>query len=37
VTENMKAMDVVEKLTPEVLERIEEIVDNKPTPEPDWR
>ena len=37
VTENMKAMDVVEKLTPEVLERIEDIVDNKPTPEPDWR
>jgi voltage-dependent potassium channel beta subunit len=37
VRENMKAMDVVEKLTPEVLERIEEIVDNKPEPEQDWR
>ena len=35
--ENMKAMDVVDKLTPEVLERIEEIVDNKPEPEQDWR
>jgi aryl-alcohol dehydrogenase-like predicted oxidoreductase len=37
VTENMKAMAVVEKLTPEVLEKIEEIVDNKPEPEHDWR
>ena len=37
VTENMKAMDVVERLTPEVLERIEDIVANKPTPEADWR
>jgi voltage-dependent potassium channel beta subunit len=37
VKENMKAMDVVDKLTPEVLERIEEIVDNKPEPEQDWR
>jgi voltage-dependent potassium channel beta subunit len=37
VHENMKAMNVVEKLTPEVLERIEEIVDNKPEPEHDWR
>ena len=37
VTENMKAMEVVEKLTPEVLEKIEEIVDNKPNPEADWR
>jgi aryl-alcohol dehydrogenase-like predicted oxidoreductase len=37
VSENMKAMDVVEQLTPEVLEHIEEIVDNKPEPEPDMR
>ena len=37
VTENMKAMDVVERLTPEILERIEDVVDNKPTPEADWR
>jgi aryl-alcohol dehydrogenase-like predicted oxidoreductase len=37
VTENMKAMDLVEHLTPEVLDRIENIVDNKPTQEADWR
>jgi voltage-dependent potassium channel beta subunit len=37
VTENMAAMEVVERLTPEVLERIEETVDNKPKPEYDWR
>ncbi|MEE4270389.1 MAG: aldo/keto reductase [Thermoanaerobaculales bacterium] len=37
ITENMKAMEVVEKLTPEVLERIEEILDNRPKPETDWR
>ncbi len=37
VTENMKAMAVLEKLTPEVLEKIEEIVDNKPEQEQDWR
>ncbi len=37
VTENMKAMEVVDKLTPEILDHIEEIVDNKPAPEQDWR
>jgi voltage-dependent potassium channel beta subunit len=37
VRENMKAMEVCEKLTPDVLDRIEEIVDNKPEPEQDWR
>ncbi len=37
VTENMKAMEVYERLTPEILDRIEAIVDNKPAPEPDWR
>jgi voltage-dependent potassium channel beta subunit len=37
VTENMKTMEVVEKLTPEVIEQIEEIVDTKPDPEQDWR
>jgi voltage-dependent potassium channel beta subunit len=37
VSENMKAMDVVEKLTPEVLERIEAIVETEPKPEYDWR
>ena len=37
VTENMKAMEVFGKLTPEVLEHIEGIVDNRPDPEQDWR
>ena len=31
--ENLKAADVVELLTPEILERIETILDNKPQPE----
>lgn len=35
VAENMKAMDVLPKLTPEVLERIEGILDNKPVLEED--
>jgi voltage-dependent potassium channel beta subunit len=30
VTENMAALDMVEKITPDVMERIEEILDNKP-------
>ena len=37
VAENMKAMDVVARLGPELLERIEGIVANKPEPEHDWR
>ena len=37
VVENMKALDIVEKLTPGILKRIEEILDNKPEPEPDYR
>ncbi|MCP4246983.1 MAG: voltage-dependent potassium channel subunit beta [bacterium] len=37
VTENLQAMDLVERLTPEVLERLETILDNKPKPEDDWR
>jgi len=37
VVENMAAMEVVERLTPEVLERIEAVVDNRPEAEPDWR
>lgn len=37
VVENMKAIDYVEKLTPEVMERIEKILDNKPEQETDWR
>jgi voltage-dependent potassium channel beta subunit len=37
VHENMKAMAIYEKLTPDVLDRIEEIIGNKPEPEQDWR
>jgi len=37
VTENMMAMEVFEKITPDVLERIEEILDNAPKPDYDWR
>jgi voltage-dependent potassium channel beta subunit len=37
VAENLKALEVVEKLNYEVLERIERILDNKPEPEPDER
>jgi len=37
VVENMKALDVVPKLTPAVMERIETILANKPEPEFDWR
>lgn len=34
VEHNMKAVDVVHKLTPEVVERIEDILRNKPAPQP---
>jgi voltage-dependent potassium channel beta subunit len=37
VRENMKALEAVKKLTPEVMERIEGILENKPEPEPDNR
>lgn len=37
VVENMAALDVADKLTPEVMERIEGILDNKPTPPSDFR
>lgn len=37
VTENMKAIDIVDRLTPEILEQIEVILDNRPTEEHDWR
>ena len=30
-------VEVVERLSTDVLERIEEIVDNRPKPEHDWR
>jgi voltage-dependent potassium channel beta subunit len=37
VVENMAALDVVDKLTPEVMARIEGILDNKPAPPSDFR
>ena len=37
VVENMAALDVVDKLTGDVVVRIEEILDNKPKPELDFR
>jgi len=37
VRENMQALEVVPKLTADVMEKIEEILDNKPRPEKDWR
>lgn len=37
VVENMKAIDLVEKLDPGTMERIEAILDNKPSPPPDYR
>ncbi|MEJ2300842.1 MAG: aldo/keto reductase [Anaerolineales bacterium] len=37
VWENMQALEVAERLTPQVLERIEAILDNKPEPWPDYR
>lgn len=37
VAENMKALDLVSKLTPEVMAQIENVLQNKPEAEPDWR
>jgi aryl-alcohol dehydrogenase-like predicted oxidoreductase len=37
ITDNLGALAVAEKLTPEVLERIEEILDNRPKGEQNWR
>jgi voltage-dependent potassium channel beta subunit len=37
IQENMQALDVAARLTPAVMERIEEILNNRPTPEPDYR
>jgi len=37
VNENMKALDVAERLTPAVMERIEGILENRPDPEADYR
>jgi voltage-dependent potassium channel beta subunit len=37
VKENMTALDLIEKLDDDIMLRIEEILDNEPTPELDWR
>ena len=37
VKQNMKAIDSVDKLTPEVMERIETVLDNRPKSEPNFR
>lgn len=37
VEQNMKAIDVVDQLTPDIMEKIEEILDNKPEPESNYR
>lgn len=37
VAENMQALEVVDRLTPEVMDRIEAVLDNKPSPPPDFR
>src|SRR4030067_611725 len=37
VVETMKALEAVGRLSPEIMERIETILDNKPSPEPDFR
>jgi aryl-alcohol dehydrogenase-like predicted oxidoreductase len=35
--ENLRAIDVVPRLLPDVMERIEKTLDNAPEPEHDWR
>lgn len=37
VTENLKALEIYNKFTPEIHERIESILDNKPAPDRNWR
>jgi voltage-dependent potassium channel beta subunit len=37
ITDNLGALDVAERLTPDVLERVEEILGNRPKPEQNWR
>ncbi len=37
VAENMEALALEEKMTAEVMERIESVLDNAPQPEPNWR
>ncbi|GBD89613.1 L-glyceraldehyde 3-phosphate reductase [bacterium BMS3Abin04] len=37
VKENMKAVEDQNKLTDDIMDRIESVLENKPNPEPDWR
>ncbi|MBN1537003.1 MAG: aldo/keto reductase [Anaerolineales bacterium] len=37
VIENMNALEMVEKLTPDVMEKIEAVLGNRPKPAHDWR
>jgi len=37
VEENMQALDVADRLTPETMDRIEDILDNRPEPPKNWR
>ncbi len=37
VKQNMQALDAVDKITPDIMEKIEEILKNKPKPEIDFR
>lgn len=37
VVENMQAIEVAKQLTPDVMDKIEGILGNKPEPEKDWR
>ncbi len=37
VRQNMKTVDVVDQMTPEIMERVEEVLDNKPKPQKDFR
>jgi aryl-alcohol dehydrogenase-like predicted oxidoreductase len=36
VVDNLKALDIIPKLTPEILEAIENILGNKPEPPVSW-
>jgi len=37
VEQNMQALEVAHALTPDLMERIEDILDTKPDPMPNWR
>ena len=37
VEQNMKTMDILDKVDEEVMAKIEEILDNKPKEDIDWR